>query len=133
MGDFLKRDPNWEIYDISITWSGAKSQASALLTERGNFYEDGSKLLKSGLFEWESGGLADPNPEYIKYMTQRGEAILKHFYSTDDDEVYPSLKNLRDIMVGDGVPLSAEIFWEDMEERYDELYEQAEERENNWN
>ena len=132
VSSWLKRDPKWEIQEIAINWYGENSEARALLTERGHFYENGSKLLKSGLFEWYKGGLADPNPEYIRYMTQRGEEILKHFYSTDDDEVYGDLKNLRDIMVGDGVPLSAEIFWEDIEERYDELYEAAEERENGY-
>ena len=35
-------------------------------------------------------------------------------------------------MVGDGVPESAKIFWENIESQYDELYEAAEERENDY-
>lgn len=129
---WLKRDPNWEIQEIAINWYGEKSIARALLTEKGHFYEDGSKLLKSGLFEWYKGGLADPNPEYIQYMLKAGERYLSHFSGTDDDEVYGNIENLRDIMVGDGVPESAKIFWENIESQYDELYEAAEERENDY-
>lgn len=132
VSQWLKKDPKWEIYSISINWYGEFSEARALLTERGHFIEDSSKLLKSRMFEWHKGGLADPNPEYIEYMTEKGEHYLSFFTGTDDDEIWPALKNLRDIMVGDGVPLSAKEFFEDMEEQYDELYEAAEERENNW-